>query len=685
MTDFKILLIEDETHWQDILQEDIQEAVKEMPKENSLTLTIQDTLDKGRQVLESENSWNLIVTDLVLPSPSGMEARELLEQTKQLDIPTIVISERETSKAIWDQLAENGVGDFFPKADYSNRIHEFVNRVKQILTGRTSNVPINQDWNEFQTIWKRAENALEQKQFEMFQTETDNMFQTETDKLTALLCRKLSLIPLEDSATHEWIYGRMIDASPLGFKLKIRQKFPVIYGYDQNGDQDNINQIRSLLQKFKIYARYFALLVSFGNGEHLQEQLHKSHAKNDFIVLDHDKFWDIISAPSPLQELTRYILKQIDLVTVSPYTWSGPVPKEMFYDREEQLKTITENISKTNYALLANRKMGKTSLLNKIFPQLKNDPEKQVFYFDLQAVNDYDSFYEYLAYKSQDFAKEIAQLDQRSPLSFNQVIKNIQQSYQAKQIILIFDEVDELLAYDLKFQEQLFKTFRALSQDNTDDSLKVRFIFSGTTTLVKQMINPDSPLFSFFHPLPLEILDQRSAQDLITVPMENLGVDFENEETSVQRILSITAQHPNLIQKFCGLLIDTINKTQVRIITEEDVETVINSEEFYDYAERLIWGQSKAIDKLLVYVMWSYPQFTELDVIKEFRKRGLDIQGITNSLETLKIYTALTQNGKRDEKEIYTFTFREFAKLIEKRNNIENLIGIYQQEVGGSK
>lgn len=674
MTDFKILLIEDETHWQDILQEDIQEAVEEMPRENSLNLITKDTLDKGRQVLESENSWNLIVTDLVLPSPSGMEAMELLEQTKRLGIPTIVISERETSKAIWDQLAENGVGDFFPKADYSNRIDEFVNRVKQVLTARTPNVPINQDWNEFQEIWNRAESALEQKQFQMFQTETD--------KLTDLLCRKLSFIRLPDRVTHEWIYGRMIDASPLGFKLKIRQKFPIIYGYDQNGDQDNINQIRSLLQEFRIYARYFALLVSFGNGDDLQEQLHKSHSKNDFIVLDHDKFLDIISARSPLQELTRYILKQIDLVTVSPYTWSGPVPEEMFYDREEQLKTITENISQNNYALLANRKMGKTSLLNKILAQLRRDRDKQVFYFDLQAVNDYDSFYEYLAYKSTDFAKEIAQLDKPSPLSFIQVIKNIQRSYQAKQIILIFDEVDELLAYDLQFQEQLFRTFRALSQDNT---VKVRFIFSGTTTLVKQKINPDSPLCNFFHPLPLEILDQRSAQDLVTVPMENLGINFENEETSVQRILSITARHPNLIQKFCGLLIDTINKTQVRIITEEDVEAVINSEAFYDYAERLIWGQSKAIDKLLVYIMWYYQQFTELDVIKEFSKRGLDSQGITNSLETLKIYTALTKNGKRDEKEIYTFTFREFAKLIEKRNNIETLIKIYQQEVGDSK
>ena len=119
--------------------------------------------------------------------------------------------------------------------------------------------------------------------------------------------------------------------------------------------------------------------------------LRDSAYKNDFIVLHRDQLWEILAAKSPIQRLSDCILEQIDLIAVSPYTVGGPVSEKMFFGRAEEEKTLLQNISRNDYALLANRKVGKTSLLNRIAPRLSRVPHYQCFYCDLQAVDNYES------------------------------------------------------------------------------------------------------------------------------------------------------------------------------------------------------------------------------------------------------------------------------------------------------
>jgi len=48
---------------------------------------------------------------------------------------------------------------------------------------------------------------------------------------------------------------------------------------------------------------------------------------------------------------------------------------------------------------------------------------------------------------------------------------------------------------------------------------------------------------------------------------------------------------------------------------------VIHSQEFYEYFEGLIWGQSTDLERLIIYTMWPFSEFTEAEVIEEFRQR----------------------------------------------------------------
>jgi hypothetical protein len=250
-------------------------------------------------------------------------------------------------------------------------------------------------------------------------------------------------------------------------------------------------------------------------------------------------------------------------------------------------------------------------------------------------------------------------------------MRAIKQNNGNRQMILIFDEVDDLLTFDLQSDEKLFKTFRSLSQ--RDD---VRFIFSGTTTLVRRMRHPDSPFFNFCEPMLIGRLDEKAARELVTVPMATLNVVFENEMAIVERILAITARHPNMIQYTCSQLISRINEKRQRTITETDLDWVINSQEFYDYFESLIWGQATAMEKLIVYRMWNHKEFTKRDVEAEFERHGLPTAEVETSLQILTIYSILTRENRT-----YTKTFSEFAKLMEEQEDIEELAADYQREI----
>ncbi len=587
------------------------------------------------------------------------------EQNPLLNIPnTISILDRETKYGMLSSLrAQNQIPiDFIPLGNLFYQEYDFLNLVfdsKQKLI----EVSEKERMRLFKDTWNAVDSALEYNQIEVFRTKVD--------ELTKLFCQSLAFTMLDDSSTLGQFYGQMIDASNSAFQLNIRPNFPLIYPCKTEFTEEDVYKISGLLNKFGIVAHFFALIIDFGNNPEMNQQVRESAYKNDFIVLNRDRIWDILAAKSPVQQLTNCILEQIDLVAISPYTVSGPVKRKMFFGRAKEEKILLQNIDRNNYALLANRKTGKTSLLNTIYPLLKSLPTYQVFYCDLQVVNNYDLFYQELALAYPELEEKIANFSNTSPLLFHRLIRNLNQQSNNRKFIFIFDEVDDLLAYDLENQEQLFKTFRSLSQREN-----IGFIFSGTTTLVKRMRHPHSPLFNFCSPLKIGFLEEKAAEELIRVPMKTLGVKFENESAIVQDLLKLTVGHPNTIQYICDSLIQIINQKQKRIITEEYVNEVVTSQEFYEYFKSLIWGQSTALEKLIVYLMWSYQEFTDSEVIEEFKGRNIPIEGVKSSLETLLIYSTLSKKNNK-----YYFTFKEFAKLMKKRSDIEELTEQYQLEV----
>jgi internalin A len=518
--------------------------------------------------------------------------------------------------------------------------------------------------NSFQKSWEDAKRLLEENRIEPFRSRAD--------ELTEQFCAALNFEPRKDSSTQGQFYARMINSTNAAFDLKIREDFPFVFAAKNRFKDADVSHVRGLLNYFKISSNEFALLIAFSSADTLLRVVRESVYKDNLIVLDHDQLWEILAAKSSVARLKDFILEQIDLIAVSPYKTGGPVSGKSFFGRAEEEKTILANISDKNYALLANRKMGKTSLIYKIVPQLKRAPNFLVMHVDLIDAVDYKSFYELFYIKLEELDAELAasvspRPADASPLHFQKLIREIKNHTNNRQLIIVFDEVDALLYYDLEFTERLFKMFRRLSQEEP-----VRFIFSGTSTIVQRVCNPASPFYNFCEVIEIGPLSESAARDLVVVPMRALNVEFEDEEAILERILSISARLPNAIQWICNELIRRINKDKRRLIQRADLEAVLSSQSFYNwFFKEFIWGEARdkmPLLRLVVYAMWSFHEFSQADVVKEFSARELPTDGVANALRTLEIYSILTREETK-----YRFTYQEFKGLIEKHEDINAL------------
>lgn len=585
------------------------------------------------------------------------------------------------TKKIESSLFEMNSADFklFPKNQRSIIREQFTKDHKHLnLTFNsdieTLEVSELERLNKFRETWNEAKGLIEGNRIEPFRLIAD--------KLTELICQALNFKTRPERSTQSQLYGHMIDASNSAFDLdRIREDFPFIFGSKMSFNEADVQEATGLLNYFRIHANYFALFIAFFDSDSLRRLVQASPYKNNFIVLNHDQLWEILAASSSVSQLKDLILEQLDLTVVSPYETGGAVAGKAFVGRAEEEKRILEHIGDTDFVLLANRKAGKTSLINKVVPLLRRYKNYQVISCDLQAVVDYDTFYDtfYMSLEesepqlAEEISEKIARPVLASPSYFPKLISELKRLNSNCKVVTVFDEVDALLSYDLQNNEQLFKAFRSLAQQD-----RVHFIFSGTSTLVKRVRHSQSPFFNFCEEIKIGLLGETAARELIVVPMQRINIKFEDEAAIVKRIIGITSRHPNMIQWICDRLIHLINENQRRHIQRSDLETVLESPAFFDDFNRLIWGEAneRPFLKLIVYAMWSYPDFTEAQVHAELTNYALPTASIREGLETLEIYSILTREGSH-----YHFTYSEFRKFIEGHEDVQSLFELSREEV----
>jgi Cdc6-like AAA superfamily ATPase len=140
----------------------------------------------------------------------------------------------------------------------------------------------------------------------------------------------------------------------------------------------------------------------------------------------------------------------------------------MFFGRDYEMKAIMRTIQARSFAIVGGRKIGKTSVLTKVQELMEQTSDLSAFYLDCQHLTNYQEFFSSLALKCQ------VQIGSTSPDELRRVMVRLRRQHGGDVIVLLLDEVDNLLAFDMQQQVHLFRMFRALSQEGL-----CRFVFCG--------------------------------------------------------------------------------------------------------------------------------------------------------------------------------------------------------------
>jgi hypothetical protein len=128
----------------------------------------------------------------------------------------------------------------------------------------------------------------------------------------------------------------------------------------------------------------------------------------------------------------------------------------------------------------------------------------------------------------------------------------------------ISTEVDELNDYHPSINQKL----RSLFMKNFAESLVA--VISGVE-IKEQWDRKGSPWCNFCEEIEVKPFGPRDARELIERPISKI---FKLDAGVVEKIISLTASKPNLIQKLCISLVTRLHAKHRRKITLADVEAV---------------------------------------------------------------------------------------------------------------
>ncbi len=490
------------------------------------------------------------------------------------------------------------------------------------------------------------------------------------DALHAVLCEVLGFTPGE-TRDFEAVRGGRVAAPAL--RLNIPLHFPLLFVGDPQPGARTMEMLVDAVDVLK-ETGYFALVVPLepparvvDTAAELRAAVARSPHVQDFIVLSQDDVLNILSARHPNQTLARCILAQVDLALVAPFVVNGPVPETMFFGREAEVKMLVEGASGRDFAIVGNRKIGKTSLLRRAGARLAAGGRVTVLTVDSQTVPYAADFY--VTFQAQTGLA----LSSPTPEGFRAAIEDLRRAGPLP--VLLLDEVDALLTLEKTRGEPLIATWRALAQAGL-----CHFIFCGSTGLARRLDDPHSVFFNFPQAMSLSYLEPETARQVLSQPCKTLGLELEEADALLERAVAITSGHPNLLQVLGKGLVDAANRRGERRILLEDLDALLASADFNETFLKIVWGEAGPLEKLITLVAppdgFTLP---EIEAMLTMQEVTFDDESLDAALKMLRTYAILE---KRDR--AYIFIPQAFPDILHRTQEVARLIAQEKRKLGQS-
>ena len=481
----------------------------------------------------------------------------------------------------------------------------------------------------------------------------------ELQAFIADLCNTLDFVVIQDSYhTHHNKFVACHVKAPTLY-LNLPPEFPIVLMLEEHLTSDRIKQLVEQLSDMLAMldgSTDFGLVFVPDLQPRMQamvNELIRPAMKSDLIVLGESFLDDITTAISPQTVLLSAILREVDLTRVSPFMAGGAdLVDNMFFGREGELKNIAESITKTSVAITCGRRMGKTTLLNRLARVVLPARGHPCYFLNCQPVHDYD---ELLTEMATTWQRSDLPFDPAQPNSFAQIAAALTGPAGEPPIFLL-DEVDELLQYDGQNQQRLFKQLRALSLDG-----RAHFIMTGERSVQAHLHDANSPLFNFFGlNILLSFLDLPSMKKLVIEPLADMQIELRDPQPMLDTIFEATSGHPYLVQRLCQGLVQAISRQGIRIIGPEHIELVLNDRTYQqDYFETVL-GQSPLLARVITKLVG--PEGATLKEIQQrLNQHGLKpaLREIRDTLDVLDLYSVLVRKSER-----YYFVATAFPEML---------------------
>jgi hypothetical protein len=271
--------------------------------------------------------------------------------------------------------------------------------------------------------------------------------------------------------------------------------------------------------------------------------------------------------------------------------------------------------------------------------------------------------------------QELARVSHRQfPLFFPDFLHRMSQRYGGP-LVFFLDEFDRMLTWHRE-DDTLLNALRASSIAGD-----TRFIVGGFRDVMRAFSDLESPLYNFARPIRLREFTYEQTMAMVTGPLEKLGVRFEARTDVINRIFEETAAQPNLIQFYCTILVEQMDRRGNRVIGPEHLFDVYSNEDFRAFILSTFMDNTTHLEKAMVFALIADDGSGEpfgvetIDHLLEQRGLQVPLSDLDHACRNLELAGTLTSRGRH-----FHFATPVFPRMLRENYDVEYLFRKVLQE-----
>ena len=374
----------------------------------------------------------------------------------------------------------------------------------------------------------------------------------------------------------------------------------------------------------------------------------------------------------------------------SPFIVSEPVSGNNFFDREDlfiQIKDFVVSETKNIFLIHGQRRIGKTSLLRKLFETANKEWSAAPVFFSLQGQAQ-EQISDLIVEIAKSIRDNLKNNQNNSENSFADIsdfykifIPAIVKELNNKKLILLFDEFDTIGAVeastDGNHKNMAYNAFIPFLEKMIEflqlQRIQVKLIIACGRNYKDLEENRYGQLFKFAQQAELYIFDRQQTERLIA--KANVHIPFI--DSAVDAVFHITGGHPMFTQCVCDAAFRFAEKNKLPAITPEIVNN-ITEEVVKQNASAVLWiwhslpNKAKIILFLAAHQIANEISFNRNSIIQKNKQWNL-LPSIDNLDDMLNLLLCNRFIKHFDESENYIFNVEFIRKWILLEVNRESL------------